>query len=455
MAHAAAAFGFFIGLSLLLGLTLVHTPRPESDALRYIDYAINLHDHGVFSARREALSEPPQPGSVHVPLYPAWVALFMRLDPGIRSALACAHDQKVAPAACPPKFKLLVAAQLVLAGVFFGAVWLLALRLSGSVALAWTAAGFALLATSPLQYANRVLTEAILLPLLALFLVFLVIAYQQRQARWMLAAGVLLGLAALTRPAYAWLFFAVAGVLAAGALIKRERPIFAAVLVFALAYGATVAPWLARNKLQFDQLTLTSTHAGDILSQRVAYNRMGWDEFAVAWLYWFPDFGDHIVKRLFPRRIFEKLGWNEGSYYATVAPTVYAQAAAETRNPDAVLPYLLQTEILANPVKHALVTLPLAWRAVFVSKYWGIAGLICFCVVLVRHLRMREYAFLVASLPVWFMVFFHAFVSVSIPRYNLALIPLYAYALAFCAQAMAGRIAARWKARAENQVAAH
>jgi hypothetical protein len=134
---------------------------------------------------------------------------------------------------------------------------------------------------------------------------------------------------------------------------------------------------------------------------------------------------------------------------------VYAQAAAETRNPDAVLPYLLQTEILANPVKHALVTLPLAWRAVFVSKYCGIAGLICFCVVLVRHLRMREYAFLVASLPVWFMVFFHAFVSVSIPRYNLALIPLYAYALAFCAQAMAGRIAARWKARAENQVAAH
>lgn len=441
-------------VSLLLGLTLVRTPRPESDALRYINYAINLYDHGVFAMRREARPEPPAPGNVHPPLYPAWVALFMHLDPGIRNALACARDQKGMAAACPLDFKLLVAAQLVLAGIFFGAVWLLALRLSGSASLAWTAAAFASLAKSPLQYAHHVLTEAILLPLLALFLVSLVIAYQERRARWMIAAGVLIGLAALTRPAYAWLFFAIAGVLAAGALVTRRPPLLVAVIAFALAYGVTVAPWLARNKLHFDRIALTSSYAGDILSQRVAYNRMGWDEVAVAWLFWFPDFGDHLAERLFPRRTFEKLGWDEGSYYATVGPAVYAQAVAATKNPETVPSYLLRADILANPVKHMLVTLPLAWRAVFVSKYWGIAGLICFCIVFVRSLRLREYALLVASLPVWFMVMFHAFVSVSIPRYNLALIPLYAYALASCAQAAAGYIAARWKARAENRTAA-
>jgi 4-amino-4-deoxy-L-arabinose transferase-like glycosyltransferase len=453
-ANPAAAFGVLILLSLLLGLTMMRTPPPESDALRYIDYAINIHDHGVFSARREARPEAPAPENVHAPLYPAWIALFIRLNPGIRNALACARDQNGMAAACPLDFKLLVAAQLVLAGVFSGAVWLLALRLSGSASIAWTAAGFGLLAKLPLQYAHSVLTEAILLPLLALFLVSLVIAYQERRARWMLAAGVLIGLVALTRPAYAWLFFAIGGVLAAGALVTRRRPLFVAALAFALAYGVTVAPWLARNKLHFDRIALTESYAGDILSQRVAYNRMGWDEFAVAWIFWFPDFGDHIAKNLFPRRTFEKLKWNDGTYYATVAPALYAQAVAATKDPEAVLPYLLRTEVLANPVKHALVTLALAWRAVFVSKYWGIAGLVCFCVVFVRSLRTREYALLVASLPVWFMVMFHAFVSVSIPRYNLALIPLYAYALAVCAQAAAVRVAARWKARSGNRPAA-
>jgi hypothetical protein len=86
-------------------------------------------------------------------------------------------------------------------------------------------------------------------------------------------------------------------------------------------------------------------------------------------------------------------------------------------------------------VKHALVSLPLAWRAIFVSKYWGVAGLLCFVFVLIRRVRDGDRALLLASLPAWFMVAFHALVSISIPRYNLALIPLYAYAMAWTVHA--------------------
>lgn len=444
--HTVAAFAILIALSLALGLTLMRTPRPESDALRYIDYAINIHDHGVFSARRDGGAEPPLPESVHTPLYPAWVALFMRLDPGIRSSLACvrANDRSGAP--CPLDFKLLVAAQLALAGVFLGAAWLLALRLSGNVSIAWLTAAFALLSREPLRYAHHVLTEALLLPALALFTVFLVIACQERKARWMIAAGAMLGLAALTRPAYAYLFLATAGVLAAAALARRQRVLFVSCALFAVAYAAVVAPWLARNKLHFDRLALTSTYAGDILSQRIAYNRMSWPEFGVSWIYWFPDFGDNLAYVIFPARYCKKLGWETGSYYATVAPEIYAAAERETGDPNAVLPYLVRAEVLANPVKHALVTLPLAWRGIFVAGYWGIAGLICFAALFVRQMRKRDFALLVASLPAWFMVAFHAFVSVSIPRYNLSLIPLYAFALAWVADAAVSRIASRGKA---------
>ena len=437
----SAAFAVLIALSLFLGLALMRTPTPKDDSIRYISYALNLHDYGVFSATRDGQSAPA-PQSVHAPLYPAWVALFMHLDPGIRASLGCIVDRTNTQTACSLDLRLLVAAQLVLAGVFFGAVWLLAFRISGNPWIAWLAAGFALMSQDPLSYANRVLTEALLLPLMGLFTVFLVLAYQTKRMRWMLAAGASLALAALTRPAYCYLFLVITATLAGGVLVGKRRLFLTACAAFVLAYGVVVTPWMLRNKLQFDRFALTTGYAGDILAQRVAYDRMGWDELAMAFLYWFPDFGDNIAKAFFPRRYFEKLKWTGDSYYAAVAPALYQRVLVEAKSPDAVLPRLLRTEILAHPVKHVLVSLPLAWRGVFVRKYWGIVGLICFIIVALRRRDRPDHALLVASLPVWFMVAFHALVSVSIPRYNLPLIPLYAYAMAWAAYAAGTRLVA-------------
>jgi 4-amino-4-deoxy-L-arabinose transferase-like glycosyltransferase len=431
----SAACAILVALSLLLGLLWMRPPNPGGDAVRYIYYALNLHDHGVFSQDAPDRNAVPRAGNDHAPLYPAWIAVFMRLSPDFRSSLACFMERGSPPASCPRAFGPFVAAQLALAGLLLGAVWLLALRLSGSASVAWLAAAAALLSRDPLRYANLVLTEALLVPLLAWFTVFLVIAYQDRQARWMLAAGAALGLAALTRPAYAYLFFASAGALAVAAAILRRRSLAAACILFIVAYGLVVAPWMARNKMQFGELALTSAYDGDILAQRVAYNRMGWAELASAFVVWFPDIGDDIGKLLLPPHFYAKLGWGEGSYYATVAPALYEHVKAYTGSAEAVMPYLLRTEVFENPVKHALVSLPLAWRAIFVSKYWGVAGLLCFVFVLIRRIRDGDRALLLASLPAWFMVAFHALVSISIPRYNLALIPLYAYAMAWTVHA--------------------
>ncbi len=72
----------------------------------------------------------------------------------------------------------------------------MARRLSGSDTLAWITALCGLLARDPLKYANQFLTEALLVPLLGLFILFLTIAYQDRKPSWMLAAGAALGAAA-------------------------------------------------------------------------------------------------------------------------------------------------------------------------------------------------------------------------------------------------------------------
>jgi len=195
-----------------------------------------------------------------------------------------------------------------------------------------------------------------------------------------------------------------------------------------------------RTKDLTDKFALTTGYAGDILSQRVAYNRMTWPEWGASFLFWFPDFGDALARRLFPEIQYETLDWDDGSYYGTVAPALYNDISRRVSNPDEIVPYIIRNEIAAHPLKHALVSLPLAFRAIFISKYWGIFGLICFCSFAVHHVRKRDYTFLLLSLPIWFMVVFHALVSVSIPRYNLALIPFYAYPMAWVLTAAGGRI---------------
>jgi 4-amino-4-deoxy-L-arabinose transferase-like glycosyltransferase len=341
----------------------------------------------------------------------------------------------------------------VLAGLFLGCVWLFARRLSGSDAIAWIAAFCALLARNPVQYANQFLTEALLVPLLGLFVLFLTIAYQDKKPLWMIAAGAALGLAALTRPAYAYLFMALSGVLLVVAAVRMRRTLALGCLCFILANGVFAAPWMMRTHALSGKFSLTTGYAGDILSQRVAYNRMSWAEWGVSFLFWFPDFGDEAARNLFHPEHYKKLGWDEGSYYATVAPALYRQIARQVSSPDEIVPFILKTEIAGDPIKHAAVTLPLAFRAVFISKYWGVAGLICFIVLVIRQCRRREYTFLLLSLPIWFMVAFHALVSISIPRYNLALIPFYAYAMAWAFHTTACRVSSilRQRKAAENK----
>ena len=429
---ALIAFAILIAASLVIGLLFMEPTRPLYDAIRYLSYAINIYDHRVFGLGGVGSAPAPAPGSTHAPLYPAWLAGFMFADTGLRDTLLCYVQNQSPDIACAGDYTPIIAAQLVLAGILFGSVWLMARTLSGSATIAWVSAIAAMLARNPLQYANQLLTEALLIPLLALFLMFLTLALCERRPRWMIAAGVALGLAALTRPAYAYLFLATAAVLAVVGLARGRRPVVLACLFFAVSYGAIIAPWLIRNEALHGRVALTTGYAGDILSQRVAYNRMTWREFGIAFPYWFPDFGDKLARMVGTREDYERLRWKgDGSFYKDVAPAVYADALLEAGTPDRVVAHLVRTEILGNPLKHALVSLPLAWRATLISKYWGMVGFLCFVAVITLRGRKGDFRLLLLSLPIWFMVAFHALVSVSIPRYNLALIPIYAYSMAW------------------------
>ena len=72
---------------------------------------------------------------------------------------------------------------------------------------------------------------------------------------------------------------------------------------------------------------------------------------------------------------------------------------------------------------HVKVTLVLAWRGLFVEKYFGLLGVIAMVWGLCGGLKREERAlYLMISLPIGLMLLFHAFFTVSIPRYNLSLL---------------------------------
>ena len=148
-----------------------------------------------------------------------------------------------------------------------------------------------------------------------------------------------------------------------------------------------LAPWSARNLSHFSSPALTASYGGYILAQRVIYNRMSWPEWGVAFIYWLPDFGDSLARDMYDPKYYEKLGFGPGTYYAEEAPRYYQEVVAAAGSVNAVAGYLLRHAVIGDPVKHTLVSLPLAVRALFPGRFCGLLGFASVLAVLVATLR--------------------------------------------------------------------
>jgi len=133
------------------------------------------------------------------------------------------------------------------------------------------------------------------------------------------------------------------------------------------------------------------------------------------------------------------LGWDRVSYYRSVAKETYRAARRRAGSDDGVLGDLIINGVLRDPVKHAAVSMALAWRGLFIAKYWGVAGFAAFIFAAVHTLRRRNRPLVLTSLPAWFMVAAHAGASVSIARYNLPLMSVFGLAMAYVVEILARR----------------
>jgi len=406
----------------------VETPPPIYDALRYIEYAVNMEEHGTFGLHKDDAGYI-KPGNENTPLYPLLLASTIRFDNNLKESLLCLLKTK-GKIACQLQLNSIINLQCFLIVLTLCCLWLTSIILTSSRTVAWMSASFALLSGELFYFANRLLTESLIIPLFSAFILVLCLAFKTKQLRWHGLAALLLGLLTLTRPEYHYLFLAMFASQTLFCLIKKNNFFWKSLLLIFISYFTIVGSWQVRNYHHFENSSITSKYGAFILAYRVAYNQMSWSEWGVSFIYWFPDCGDSISKKLFPKEYYEKLNFDEGSYFLTGSKKILKKIKEETNHPDEELTYLLKNEVIGNLFKHSMVTLPLAWRGVFISKYWGVLGLLCFTILVFRFRDPANQKLIFLSLPAWFLVFLHAFISVNMPRYNLVLIPFYSISIA-------------------------
>ncbi len=141
-------------------------------------------------------------------------------------------------------------------------VWALARLVNGPNRVLWLVVAVAALNPIFVYQTADLRSEPLFMALLTGALLMLFTARGRRERLCLPLAGLLLGLAALTRPAalIAIPFFALAWI--AGAPARRRREALPLALLLAVAAGAVVAPWTQFISARFDELILVNDTGG-------------------------------------------------------------------------------------------------------------------------------------------------------------------------------------------------
>lgn len=370
-------------------------------------------------------------GMRFAPLYPALLAVAASLDPDLARGMACVVESPP-DVVCPRAAPLVRCLQFSTLCGFYLLLWWIAGAASGSARIGWLSLGLSLFAAPALMGSvNYLMTDN-----LALFLVTAAIAAAVQATRavraggWLVLSGALLGLAALTRPAFEYLFLAagLAGACLALWRTPRQRALVR-VAAFAMGGGAVMAPWILRNDLVLGRAALSFGYASEVLVQRLAFNQMTWTEYGRSFVCWLPD-GSGMGSLIWGHGACARfqLEPRPDTFYWIGNTTLMDSSLAAAGGLPHHLDYLLHAYLLPHLAWHVLVSVPLALRGMSINHYWGFVLTFVCAAATWRALRAGDMRFLTVALPGWFMLAFHAAFAVSQVRFNLMLVVPYALA---------------------------
>ncbi len=432
-------------LIVLPGQYFITDSLPVADETVYARFAYSIYQFQTFGKAGDP-GQLPQPSAHVAPVLPAWMALNMFANTQFAQALACTIAKSTAADQCNQGVIAFKQMNLVYLALCFIVIWHLLLQLSGSLSLAYATCGLILVSGAPWYFADHYLTETLYVPVAFIFCLLLTRGLISARYGLFFLSGVVLGVLALIRPSFYYLFYIllvllpviVCLILKTNYTVKKTAGVTG---LYLLGFILVVSPWMIRNYQLFDRPTITVGYGAFTLSSRVSYNAMTDREYLAAWVYWLPDFGDSLAEHLFGYEQTHRLdfGNTEGfirkeRQHIRLKVREQTQASIshhETGQEISPVSWLIREYVLNDFINHNKVTLVLAWRGIFVEKYFGLLGVLCLLLVCIlnpgTHFR-RD--LLLISLPGVILLFFHASLTASIPRYNLIMLLPMAFSMA-------------------------
>ncbi len=276
------ARGWLLPLVVCLGLTWKASDRISSDpivgdGIQNMLMAVNLFKHGTFSLDNNS-SPNPRPTNFREPLDPLVVALHLKL------AVPDAVDRPMADFRSGDLTRTVKLSNLLWVFLGLAGIWALARRLGGSNLAGAVATGLSFqIFFHGGTYIDTLYTELSTATLMIWGTYGLLRAVQQQSLGWFFGSGMLMGLLALGKAAFAYIGVVAVPLLMAALLIARrpDRFAFSQVIVWGLVMGfaflLTLSPWLARNYVHFDNFRINE-RGGLILWGRAHMNNMSNEE---------------------------------------------------------------------------------------------------------------------------------------------------------------------------------
>jgi 4-amino-4-deoxy-L-arabinose transferase-like glycosyltransferase len=457
--------GLFVLALVILGALIVTKPTrnlQDFDEPFYVTLAYDLDRYEVFSngpfSGIDDTTAAPTPGMFFGPVYPALVALVMKLDPRFAAAARCSvaanHGHRDI-ATCDPydmPMRLLNALLLAIAVVAVAATAELILRqramflatdLCVLVALAFEASAF-----------SYVMTESLIFAIYCVFMLSIVLAWRSARTGHFILSGLLLGLLCLAKPSYLVLFPIIAAMSFVYLywLANPRRPhALNRVIAFTLAFGCVVGAWAVRNVVSVGRFGFTEEYGAVVLIERFAYNDMTVREFFQAFPYCTPGLGDVVFDPVYGTDSMHRFTYHTDGSFFHVGRGRRDALVAQYGRLDPLIRGIIRDEMRNDWWRHLLVSIPLAWCGLWAGWLSSLVLVPLFAWACVRAVRTRQPLLLFYATPAVTMLGLDALIGNHYTRYNLILIGPYAVGAAWIITSwLSGQLSAhrRWRSPA-------
>ncbi len=418
------------------------------DSWDNLTLAYNLSHHGTISIAESGVRRPPT--SRREPLPVAFLALYMASVEAIYGKMPLeAYAQGLGTGR-------LKTSNVFWAGLLALAVFASIVRLGGSFVLAGV--GTVLANTTATKYFDYLLTEPHAAALLTGACYLSAVAPVRRRPLYFGLAGAAFGLLALTKAAMFYVAIALALLLLGWSLWELRSPSetrnvrIPGVIGFVLGVALTTGPWMLRNYVLLDDVGIRGSSSAVVLMVRAAKDTMSPTEYLGSFWVWAPNW---YLKKLMSSLLgFSEVDLNRGGrlqrfsrspkseFYASdieagqsgrpeKAVSFFGLARAEKKKAKRELlaqGYSLVAaehelekramgEILANPLRHMVMTLPFLWRGAG-NIFPILVFVVCFAV------RRRRPELVVYVMPALVLMAFYALLTHFIARYGDPMVPV-------------------------------